>query len=172
MSRFSDEGSDYPAHWWSIDLERALTSGRGKRILADIEQALLALPEHRLIDGSIVRYDEDEGHGDVCAVGAYAAWQQVKVGKTWAEAMEALAERWSGESDEWETQALGMKVGMARTVAWQLAFENDGGYWEYQPTRIEPFQDERRWWRVLNWVRECLHGEPLMGSSKPLPSAT
>lgn len=153
MSRFGDEDGEYPAHWWQIDLQRALTSKRGQRILRDIEAALLAMPEHKLVEGYIVRYDEDEHTGEVCAVGAYAAWQKVKQGSTWEDAFAELAEKWSGEQeDEWTTRQLGKQIGLARTVAVELSFTNDErAYWKGT--------DEERWQTVLDWVRKQIKPE-------------
>jgi hypothetical protein len=144
VSRFWDDGDDgdYPQHWWQIDLNRALTSGRGKRLLQEVEDALLAMPKRELIEGWIVRAwrDDDDAieEGQVCAVGAFAAYRKVREGKTWTEALDELDERWGGEQDdEWNTQALGRSLGLARTVAWYLAWINDGfegdpkGRWEH-----------------------------------------
>lgn len=147
MSRFFDDGDgDYPAHWWQIDLERALTSGRGQRFLREIETALLAMPEQKLIEGALVNYDEDEQIGAVCAVGAFAAYRAMQEGQTWPQALAVIAEKWgNGEQDDhWNTQALGRSLGLARTVAYELAFRNDEQAW---------VSDEERWKGVLTWVR-------------------
>lgn len=148
MSRFwgDEDSGDYPSHWWEIDLARALTSGRGQRMLRDIEASLRAMPERKLIDSYIVRYDEAVRVGEVCAIGAYAAYQQVKAGATWADAFAALNERWGGEQDDhWNTRVLGRSVGLARTVAVELAFQNDEHFSYMKP--------RQRWRAVLRWVR-------------------
>lgn len=63
MSRFSDDyEEDFPgqsAFWWA-NYERALKGKRGRKLLADMREALLALPEHKLIEGAL------------CTVGATA----------------------------------------------------------------------------------------------------
>ncbi len=155
MSRFSgDEGEgDLPAIFWEIDLQRALTSGRGQRILRDFEAALRSMPVRRLeADDQIVHWDEDVQEGAACAVGAYAAYQRVKAGETWPEAFEALAERWGGESDYWEPERLGRSVGLARTVAGHLAWLNDEQFGDLKP--------RQRWRAMLGWVRETIKPEP------------
>jgi hypothetical protein len=57
MSRFSDDGYDefYPnqAALWHANVHRALTGKRGKKALAELREALLALPEKRLIEGAL-----------------------------------------------------------------------------------------------------------------------
>lgn len=153
MSRFGDDGDgDYPSHWWQIDLERALTSGRGQRFLREIEAALLAMPEHKLIEGALVTYDEEEQYGTVCAVGAFAAYRAMQGGQTWSQALAAIAEKWgNGEQDDhWNTQTLGRSLGLARTVAYELAFQNDEQAW---------VTDEARWEGVLVWVRSKIKQE-------------
>lgn len=146
MSRYcNDSDSEYPSHWWQTDLERALTSGRGQRILREIETALRAMPERRLISDAIVEWDEDEQAGAVCAVGAYAAFKQVQAGKSWADSFAMLAERHSGDADEWQTEWLGRSVGLARTVAWYLGWLNDERFGHLKP--------RQRWRAMLRWVR-------------------
>lgn len=150
MSRFWDGDGDNerPPHWWEIDLQRALTSGRGQRFLKEIEAALLAMPKHELAEGYIVEpMDFDEGIiGNVCAVGAYAAYRQVQQGKTWNQAFSDLAEKWGGEQDDhWNTQQLGRSLGLTRTVAYELAWQNDEQFGDLPP--------DERWREMLRWVR-------------------
>ncbi len=153
MSRFIDGDGDsiHPKHWWRIDLERALASGRGQRILKDIERCLLTMPERKLIAGEIVRYDDESGDGAVCAVGAYALWIKVQGGTERQAALADLNQRWGGQADEWDTQELGRSVGLARTVAHQLGWVND--MWLQDQT------DEARWESVLGWVRSKIETE-------------
>jgi hypothetical protein len=155
VSRFGDDGDgDLPAVFWQIDLHRALTSGRGQRILRDIKAGLLAMPERRLVESHIVqegawRDDDSREIEGVCAVGAYAAWLKVQAGATWANAFADLADRWGGEQDaHWNTVQLGRSLGLARTVAYELAYVNDEYFGGMAP--------EDRWHAVLDWVRAQL----------------
>jgi hypothetical protein len=65
MSRFWDDGDggeNFPgeAALWEANYERALRGKRGRQVLAELREALMALPEHRLIEGAL------------CTVGATA----------------------------------------------------------------------------------------------------
>jgi hypothetical protein len=159
MSRFDvDYDSEGPntVGLWRSSLQRAINSARGQRLLREIEAALLAMPEHKLIADEIahaVDWDEDGDPIDeprvigVCVVGAYAAHQRARdEGVSWARAVFDLAEELGGEVDCWETQELGVSLGMARTIAWELAYVND--------ERFGGLTDECRWEAVLGWVRE------------------
>lgn len=67
MSRYSDDYDEsFPnqAALWEANYERALKGKRGRKVLADLRDALLALPEPRLIEGAL------------CTVGATAEAQQ------------------------------------------------------------------------------------------------
>lgn len=161
MSRYGWDGDDgdYPSHWWEIDLARALTSGRGQRILREIEHALRSMPERRLLADAIVEWDDEGQAGAVCAVGAYAAFKQVQAGKTWPEAFAVLAERYGGDADEWETQQLGRSVGLARTVAWHLGWLNDEMYGDLKP--------RQRWRAILKWTRSQIKTEDQRAEEAP-----
>lgn len=148
MSRYDYESGDYPAHWWQIDLERALTSGRGQRLLREVLAALIAMPRWELIEAEIVEVTTDDDDqvvdGAVCAVGAYAAYCIRQGGWTWTEALSQLAEDgWRG-GDSYDTQRLGQKYGLARTVAYELGWLNDEAY-----ARLSPSE---RWHAVFGWV--------------------
>jgi hypothetical protein len=151
MSRYSGEyEGDYPAHWWWIDLERALTSGRGQRLLREVEESLRALPKRELIAGEIVRADKTDDddrviEGSVCAVGAFALYRLMQQGATREEALDELYDFYGGVADEWTTERLGRKCGLARTVAWELGRVNDDDFVHLKP--------RQRWRAVLKWVR-------------------
>lgn len=159
MSRYGgyDDGESYPDHWWQTDLHRALTSGRGQRILREIETALRALPERKLAGGAIVEmgmWDDDGAEravDSVCAVGAYAAWREVMNGSTWDDAFRELAEDYPFEPDEWDTQRLGQRYGLARTVAWHLGWLNDEMFGHMKP--------RQRWRAMLGWARAQIKTE-------------
>ena len=63
MSRYWDDGGEnFPgeAALWEANYQRALRGKRGRKVLADLREALMALPEHRLVEGAL------------CTVGATA----------------------------------------------------------------------------------------------------
>lgn len=88
MSRFDWDG-DGPEYnnagdlWWA-NIERALSGRRGQSALADLEEALLALPEPVLIEGHLAEA------GQVCAVGALIAHKRVLKGDKLADVLAEL----------------------------------------------------------------------------------
>lgn len=141
MGRFDDYDNDgvMPYELWKANLHRALTGKRGQKALADLEAALLALPDKRLIEGALC-----EG-GEVCAVGALGAHRLVKKGKTWAEAFAEL----DGEAEtDYETVWFGEKLGLTGTLTWEIAHRNDETFGTLPP--------EVRYERMLAWVRQHL----------------
>jgi hypothetical protein len=157
------------AFWWNNAM-RALKGKRGKKALADLREALLMLPEKRLVSGALstvalkaeVESDPDqradnwfraegvakcekEGLG-VCAVGAYLMRKRVlELGETPEQAMAALpsASDLEGEGLE-ETANLGAEAGLAFPVAWLLADRNDETYLSLTP--------EDRYEKFLAWI--------------------
>jgi hypothetical protein len=90
MSRFGDGDYDnyFPNSgdlWWA-NVERALSGKPGQTALRELEQALLDLPEKRLISGHLAL------NGQVCTVGALALHRRVSAGET-REAVLELLER-------------------------------------------------------------------------------
>jgi hypothetical protein len=57
MSRFNDYGDDdgegVPPEFWEHNARLALKGRRGRKALAELREALFALPEHRLIDRAL-----------------------------------------------------------------------------------------------------------------------
>lgn len=81
MSRFGYDG-DYEEYypnqgdlWWA-NIERALNGKKGQAALRDLEEALIALPEKKLVRGHIAKLD-----GSVCAVGALIVHKRVTAGE-------------------------------------------------------------------------------------------
>lgn len=132
MSRFSEGYDDDPfpnaGALWQHNIHQALTGKRGRKALAELREALLALPEKRLIGGAMCTagpadrrpkpyvyttirgevVDDDDGRrfdkmvateGEgVCAVGAYIWWKKVKAGADPQRAFTDLPTIW-GEAD-------------------------------------------------------------------------
>lgn len=102
MTRF---GSDYDEPFpnagelWHANLMRALRGKRGMQVLRDLEAALLALPQPRLIESHVAK------DGEVCLVGAYVLHKRVQdresrdavMGEL--ERVGAVCECWHGPED-------------------------------------------------------------------------
>jgi hypothetical protein len=181
-------GSDYDEAWpnqgafWWANAQRALTGKRGRKVLAELREALLMLPERRLVSGAVstaslaARADEmpdtwpttsfenyvkhemagkcvEEGIG-VCAVGAYLLRKRVlELGETPDEAMKALPSASDIEGyGIQETADLGARAGMTRGLAWLLADQNDETYGACTP--------EERYEKFLAWIDQELAVTP------------
>lgn len=124
MGRFSDDYDEEPfpnaSELWYANTKRALSGKRGKKVLAELREALLALPEKRLIEGALCtvgvkgkaeyqspgkmlltgearNWREDVNHNlernageGVCAIGAYLWHKKVQAGMDPDEAFAAL----------------------------------------------------------------------------------
>lgn len=182
MSRFDYDGDGDGMPWglWESVVSRALGGRRGQEALAEMETALLELPEPRLIEGHLAL------GGATCAVGALVAHKRattegVDIGAV-IEAMSARVQCWCGHGrdhhhgatctgrlwqdrpcgcsafdpeeteDAFETVAAGQGVGLRFTVAWHLAHLNDEMYGGATP--------EERYRLMLAWVRRA-QGKPV-----------
>src|ERR1044071_6244081 len=98
---YTDE-EDFPGQFglWQHNVQRSIKGRQGQEEMRALRDALLALPEKRLILGSL--YDDS---GGVCAIGAYAQHKGVDI--------KAL-------DPEDETDKVGMFAGMPRCVAWSV----------------------------------------------------
>lgn len=136
---YSDE-EEYSGQFalWQSNCERSIKGKVGQRELRELEAALLAMPEKRLIHGSLV--DEE---GGVCAIACYARHKGVNLA--------------TFDPDEDSDQA-GIAAGMPRMVAWKVVELNDFTLDSvYDPTRLSrfrPMTPEERYTAVLKWVRE------------------
>lgn len=151
MSRFGS-GDDYDSNpnLWLGAVARATNGKRGQRGLRFLEQALLALPEKRLIEGEFVSGDPrgGDGHPQVCALGAAAWWNLVQAGwdsdRAFAELPQLETEF---ETSEWAAAHLDIAYALAFSIAW----ENDEGCWGETP--------EQRYESMLRWVRSQIKSE-------------
>lgn len=174
MSRYSDYDGDgdQTITWemWQWNADRALKGKRGQKALRDLREALLHLPEKRLIaralctvgaeripearpDGwnyardDILDIVHEQGQG-VCAVGAYVWWQKVKAGASPEEAFAALPTLADTESEMYDTARAGKDAGLTYTLAWELAFTNDETFDGLTP--------EQRYERFMAWLDESI----------------
>ena len=156
--RFAGEGGlEFPGQWelWEESLQRAMSGRKGQRAFRDLEQALLELPEKRLISGRLA------SKGEVCVVGALVAHRRVANGETREQVLSSLEQmipeedQW-GYTDEWEAEQATIlqaeSVGLTLTLACTLGYLNDEFY------KATP---EERYEQVLSWVRARIIEEPV-----------
>lgn len=166
MSRFNDGecdcnyGCENSCRLWNLheaSVKRALTSKRGLLVLQDVKRALLALPQRRLIAGALCL------EGEVCLVGAYVAYRKMTKEK-WTTISQAIY--WLHDDDtyidpedglqtddtEWDTARAGELAGMARMMAYEMAYKND-----QQWDRDSP---EQRWQHAIDWVERLIAESP------------
>jgi len=174
MSRFGDDYDDdeaFPneAELWRANALRALKGKRGRRVLSDLREALLALPEKRLIASAMCTVAPDtrrQSIGDdaygieefneivtangegVCAIGAYLWYRKVKDGADPVEAFDSLPLIYgdnspSGGIHDTATSAK-REAGVVFSLAWNLAYRNDETYGNLTP--------EQRYTAFLEWI--------------------
>src|SRR5258708_7100863 len=115
-----DEDFNNQALMWEANQRRSIKGRKGQSALRELEAALLALPEKRLIANELERKD-----GEVCAVGALAKFKGVEnpmVGDSFGDYDEL-------EVDEYEIeQAIidhAQKLGVPKLVAVAIVGKND-----------------------------------------------
>lgn len=174
MSRFDDY--DYEEYFpnqgelWHANVKRALAGRRGKKALAELREALLALPEKRLIAGALCtiggvekRVTDDphgwyrgdlelklkyEGEG-VCAIGAYLWFKKVKAGADPRAAFDELPTLLDSDGgSDYETARAGQAAGLTFTLASTLAYRNDSAFDAMTP--------EQRYEAFMKWLDEQL----------------
>lgn len=132
---FCDE-EDRPGQFalWDANCRRSMRGQLGQQELRELEAALVALPEKRLIHGLLT---DDEG--GVCAIGCYAKHKGLDLSKF---------------DPEYDSDEVGIKAGMPRLVAWKVVALNDvelDTVWEDGCSRR--MTPEERYERTLTWVR-------------------
>lgn len=169
MSRFDDscdyeQGFQNQADLWHANARRALAGKRGKKALAELRDALLALPEKRLINGALCtvnpaerrplgfpgefnRMIETEGEG-VCAIGAFLWHKQVKAGVDPQEAFASLPTLSAEDDGPWATADAGAAAGLTYTLAWELAYRND--------ELLDGMDPEDRYTKFMEWLDQQL----------------
>ena len=165
---YSDE-EDYPNQFelWQGNCRRSLRGRKGQAFLRELEAALVALPEKRLIADDVAKA------GEVCAVGAWLLKKRTEAGRPRAD---VLAELEAIDSEDCQTDDLAISEGAPRLCAWSVVELNDilcDTQWvKYQgPERSAfcyennyrslggypvPLTPEERYERILTWVRANL----------------
>lgn len=124
MSR-SGYSDDYEhMNLYRATVERSINGKRGQAFLKELIQAMDEMPIKRLIDGELIA-----ASGEVCAIGAVCKSRGLDV--------EGI--------DVEDPDTVGQLVGISRTMAAEIAFENDEG-----SRRDET--PEQRWVRVRGWA--------------------
>lgn len=146
MTRFADDGDWDYGRWmlWEQAVANALAGKRGQAALAELEVALVALPEKRLIDSRLA------WKGEVCAVGALVLAKRCAAGDD-RDTVLAEMERASDPEEYFAadvTATYGQNYGrMAYAMAWRIAELNDEDCRGASP--------EARYEHVLAWVRKA-----------------
>lgn len=170
MSRFGDydydEDYNNQADLWHANAVRALKGKRGRKALAELREALRALPDKRLISGALCTVGSDrldrsaysrrdlqakierDGEG-VCAIGAYVWYRKVKAGMDPQAAfadLPTLLDADGGADDE--TARAGEQAGLTYVLASSLAYRNDATF--------EAMTAEERYAAFLAWIDDEL----------------
>ena len=141
MSRivYNEEWLDDPlqAGRWMARVRAQVLSRRGRQAFVDLEQALMAMPRHRLVLGELADF-----RGDVCALGSLASYRGMA---------KVYLQRYGDQFCGWEYDARDLaewareKLGIPEEVSWLIQEEND--------ERCEYDTPETRWDKVVRWVR-------------------
>jgi hypothetical protein len=149
MSRITycdDEDFQNQAYLWEANQERSIKGRKGQAALRELEAALLALPEKRLIANEL-----ENSKGEVCAVGALAKFkgkENPMVGDSFGDEGLTLNE----DEIERVTVRFATELGVPSMVAVAVVHENDDCW----SVNITP---EQRYEKVLNWTRRQLSGK-------------
>ena len=186
MSRIGDDNYDpnfrNEGAFWEHRTEMALRGRKGRKALEALRDALLALPEKRLITdalstvgkapGEKIPYEDlpqerrftywqdetarhlvqEQGEG-MCSVAAYAWHQRVKAGEDPDDVMRDLPLAPPDDAGSYMTLDTGTKAGLNQHVAWEFMRVNDDRYADLTP--------EARYTAVLGWIEERLAMPPL-----------
>ena len=135
MSRsgYSDGLDEWALIRWRGAVKSAIRGARGQAFLREMAAALDAMPEKKLIADEVVTPS-----GDVCAMGAVCQKRGIDVSD--------LPATYDFEYEYSEaTEDVGERLGIARALAKEIAYENDEGTWA-------PETPEQRWTRMRAWV--------------------
>lgn len=127
MSRsgYSDGIDNWDLIKWRGQVASAIRGKRGQALLKDLHEALLALPEKRLITDELIDTD-----GDVCALGAVGKMRNVDM----------------SQLDPSEPEEVAAAFNIAEQLAQEIVYMNDE-YWD----RETP---EERYKLMLKWVEQ------------------
>lgn len=155
MSRteWDDDGGDYDYNIYGLQIGwalRALKGKKGQAALKELEAALLALPEKRLIAENFCK------EGQVCVLGALALKRRLDVGMSDGVARKDIQQTYGLDPDPEEAISRARKdLGLSRMFAIEVMEQNDKttGKWIKEEGRYAPFTPQERYEHVLAWVR-------------------
>jgi hypothetical protein len=138
VSRFNsydhDEYDPLAEGRWFANLRRAIRGQRGQRALRDLREALLALPDRRLIAG-----DFATPQGEVCTVGCVVAYKRAQAkGVSIPEAAKELA---AEDPDPWDGFELNPETGKYERQAEIMRYDSEVG----RMVGTGQFETEERW---------------------------
>lgn len=125
-----DGDEDFPGQCalYQANCDRSVHGKQGQKSLRELEQALLALPDKRLIADEL-----ETQEGEVCAIGALKRFKGIEHVQ---------------HDPEVDMDMIGVELGMPRLVAWSVVALNDHEYDYMTP--------EQRYTAMLNWVQHQL----------------
>lgn len=125
MSRsgYNDDCGGWDLIRWRGAVNSALKGKRGQAFLAELRDALDAMPDKRLIADSL------QAEGEFCTIGVLGAKRGVD--------MAVL--------DPDDREAVGEAFGISPAMASEIVFMNDEGSWQAETP-------EQRWTRMRDWV--------------------
>lgn len=119
-------------------VERAISGKRGQAFLQELAAAMDVMPEKRLIANKLIAET-----GEMCTIGVVCKSRGLDVSKV----------------DVWDADSVGSLVGIARSMAAEIEYENDeSGRSDETP--------EQRWTRMRNWVSENLRPSAIEARGK------
>lgn len=117
---------------WRGQVASASRGKRGQKFFRDLVAALDAIPEKRLVSGSL------EKNGEVCALGALGRFRGIGL----------------GELDTYDYDSLGETFNIAHQLAQETMYEND------EPGFRGDDAPARRWQHVRNWAAKQIRVTP------------
>lgn len=125
---------------WARNSVTTLNSKRGQTALRELRDALLALPQKRLVTDTFCEVDE-EGNINACVLGALALHKGFK-----PDDLIILDGESASETADWASNNLGLVY----TLAWNLVEMNDEQFSLKTP--------EQRYEAFMEWLNYHIHG--------------
>lgn len=139
-SNYSDDCENLEL--WRGNVERTIKGKKGQALLRELEAALVALPEKRLISDDMARMDEAHpADSEVCALGCVALKRGLDQGKDRLTVLKEIMEQFP---EGCEASELADDFDISEMLAREITYVND---------EMAPDRPEKRYEYVLSWVR-------------------